>query len=196
MPVVLLAMWDLEAEMLDSDFLSGVVPVLFSESPSASEAALRADQARAIKDIEALNRVYFIPEVIDLDEALKVVRKPRLGDCDYAFKSQNLERLLQPQHNYTSLTGIQVLPPLLSNSKHYIITFEPSGPTPGTSGSTARPQKRKAGIVFFFSFTQIHPNDSHTNTTYKCVTGTELFVSPSVASTTQSIDEGKTILLQ
>ena len=108
-PVVLLAMWDLEAKMLDSDFLSGVVPVLFSKSPSASEAALRADQARAIKDIEALNRIYFIPEVIDLDEALRVVRKPRLGDCDYAFKSRNLERLLQPQHNYTSLTGIQIL---------------------------------------------------------------------------------------
>jgi len=96
MPVILLASWDIEADMQDSDILSGVVPVLFSECPPASEAALRADQTTALKDIEALNRVYFIPELVDLDEAMKIVKKPRLGECDYVFKARNLERLLHP----------------------------------------------------------------------------------------------------
>jgi len=97
-------MWDLKTEMLDSDILSGLVPVLFSDSPAVSEAALKADQATARKDIEALNRAYFIPENVDLEEALKIVRKPRLG-CEYAFKSQNLERLFHPTQHFASLTG-------------------------------------------------------------------------------------------
>ena len=103
-PAVHLASWDLEADYFDNDFLSGTVPVLFSSSPAATEAAMRADPAQAFKDLEAINRRFFVPETIDVEEGLRVIKKPRLGDCDYAFKNNNLERLFS-DYNSTRATG-------------------------------------------------------------------------------------------
>ena len=92
-PVVGLGMWSLEAEYFDNDVMSGVVPTLYSDDPEASERAILADQARAKKDLESLNRVFFVPETVTLDSAIKITKKPRLGDADYSFKTRNLERL-------------------------------------------------------------------------------------------------------
>jgi len=88
-------MWPLSAEYLDEEFLSGLMPTLYSEEPASSEAALLADPIRAQKDVEALNRVFFIPEVVQLEDALKIVRKPRPGEADFAFKASNLERVFE-----------------------------------------------------------------------------------------------------
>jgi len=88
-------MWPLSAEYLDEEILSGLMPTLYSEEPATSEAALLADPIRAQKDVEALNRVFFIPEVVQLEEALKIVRKPRPGEADFAFKASNLERVFE-----------------------------------------------------------------------------------------------------
>ena len=93
-PIVSLGIWPLEADYLDDDILSGVIPTLYSDEPSASEAAILADPVRAKKDIEGLNRNFFIPETISLEEALKVVKRPRAGEADFPFKMRNLERLL------------------------------------------------------------------------------------------------------
>ena len=93
-PVIVLADWDLDAEMLDEEHMSGVMPVLFSDNPQASIAAIRANPVQAKEDVEALNKQYFIPEQVDLEEALKIVKKPRSGDGEFVFKSRNLERLL------------------------------------------------------------------------------------------------------
>jgi hypothetical protein len=88
-------MWPLSAEYLDEEVLSGLLPTLYSEEPAASEAALLADPVRAQKDVEALNRVFFIPEVVQLEEALKIVRKPRPSDAYFAFKASNLDRIFE-----------------------------------------------------------------------------------------------------
>jgi len=42
-----------------------------------------------------INRSFFIPENIDLQTAFKVVKTPRLGDADYLFKVENLDRLFE-----------------------------------------------------------------------------------------------------
>jgi hypothetical protein len=93
---VVLGEWELQAEYFEDDFLSGVSPVLFANDPQASEAAIRANPEIAKKDLDRLNRCFFVPESVELDAALKIVKKARLGDVDYVFKRKNLDRLFEP----------------------------------------------------------------------------------------------------
>jgi hypothetical protein len=62
---------------MEEDYMSGLLPTLYSEDPQASTAALLANPARARKDLENLQRVFFMPETISLVEAVRVVKKPR-----------------------------------------------------------------------------------------------------------------------
>ena len=73
MPSVLLGEWEVEADYLDDDFSSGLLPVLFAEDPDASKSGLLSDPDNARKDLERLNRVFFIPETISLEEGFRVV---------------------------------------------------------------------------------------------------------------------------
>jgi hypothetical protein len=93
---VVLGEWELQADYFEDDFLSGVSPVLFANDPQASEAAIRANPEIAKKDLDRLNRCFFVPESVELDAALKTVKKARLGDVDYVFKRKNLDRLFEP----------------------------------------------------------------------------------------------------
>ncbi len=43
--------------------------------------------------MDRINRIFFVPENVDLEAARLVVRKPRLGDVYHAFKARNLDRL-------------------------------------------------------------------------------------------------------
>ena len=95
-PTVVLGEWELQAEYFEDDFLSGVSPVLFANDPQASEAAIRANPEIAKKDLDRLNRCFFVPESVELDAALKIVKKARLGDVDYVFKCKNQDRLFEP----------------------------------------------------------------------------------------------------
>lgn len=95
-PTITLLEWDLEADYLDDDYLSGVVPVLYAEDPATAEAAILANHETAVKDVEKLNRVFFIPECVSRDEALQIVRKARIGDAEFVFKDRNLDRLFEP----------------------------------------------------------------------------------------------------
>ena len=95
-PTVVLAEWELKADYFEDDFLSGVSPILFANDPKAAEDAIRANQETAKKDLDRLNRCFFVPECIELEAALKLVKKARLGDVDYVFKRQNLDRLFEP----------------------------------------------------------------------------------------------------
>jgi len=92
-PSVLLGEWEVEADYLDDDFSSGLLPVLFAEDPDASNSGLLSDPDNTRKDLERLNRVFFIPETVSLEEAFRIVNKPRLGDVDYYFRSLNLDRV-------------------------------------------------------------------------------------------------------
>jgi len=94
-PCVLLSQWELEADYFAQDFMSGIIPVLFAEDPKAAELAILADEYTAMKDLDRINRSFFIPESIDLEAAFKVVKKPRLGDAEYLFKTENLDRLFE-----------------------------------------------------------------------------------------------------
>jgi hypothetical protein len=95
-PTVVLGEWELQAEYFEDDFLSGVSPVLFANDPQASEAAIRANPEIAKKDLVRLNCCFSVPESVELDAALKIMKKARLGDVDYVFKRKNLDCLFEP----------------------------------------------------------------------------------------------------
>jgi len=93
---VVLAEWELKAEYFEEDFLYGISPVLFATDPKASEEGIRANTETVKKDLDRLNRIFFVPESVELNAALKIVKKARLGDVDYVFKRKNLDRLFEP----------------------------------------------------------------------------------------------------
>jgi hypothetical protein len=95
-PSVVLAEWELKADYFEEDFLYGISPVLFATDPKASEDGIRANTETAKKDLDRLNRIFFVPESVELNAALKIVKKARLGDVDYVFKRKNLDRLFEP----------------------------------------------------------------------------------------------------
>ncbi len=39
--------------------------------------------ATARKDLDKINRAFFVPESLDIEEAAKVAKKPRLGDAEF-----------------------------------------------------------------------------------------------------------------
>jgi hypothetical protein len=96
-PAILLGEWDLSAEYFDEDFLSGIMPVLFARDPKAAESGIRSNPETAMKDLDKLNRIFFIPESVELPAAQKIVKRARLGDVDYVFKRKNLERVFEPE---------------------------------------------------------------------------------------------------
>jgi hypothetical protein len=114
---VVLAEWELKADYFEDDFLSGVSPVLFANDPKAAEEAIRANQETAKKDLDRLNRCFFVPECIELEAALKLVKKARLGDVDYVFKRQNLDRLFEPVSFTKGKFG--KLPKVISSFNYY-----------------------------------------------------------------------------
>ncbi len=93
---MVLAEWELKADYFEEDFLSGISPVLFAVDPKASEDGIRANTDTGKKDLDRLNRCFFVPESVKLDAALKIVKKARLGDVNYVFKRKNLDRLFEP----------------------------------------------------------------------------------------------------
>jgi hypothetical protein len=96
-PAILLGEWDLSAEYFDEDFLSGIMPVLFARDPKAAESGIRSNPETAMKDLDKLNRIFFIPESVELLAAQKIVKRARMGDVDYVFKRKNLERVFEPE---------------------------------------------------------------------------------------------------
>jgi hypothetical protein len=72
------------------------MPVLFANDTKKAAAGIMGNLATARKDLDRINRVFFVPEHVDLEAARMVVRKPRLGDVHHAFKAKNLDRLFEP----------------------------------------------------------------------------------------------------
>ncbi len=77
LPVILIKSWRMECQRFNGEFLSGPVPSLFGEDPEAAEAALRADLVKTQGDILRIHRAFFMPEVISLEEAVILMKKPR-----------------------------------------------------------------------------------------------------------------------
>jgi len=74
-PAVLLEEWDLQATMWEGDTTAGLVPTLFADN--IQEAAFLENTARSHADLQKLARSLFMPEVIDLEEAKALIKKPR-----------------------------------------------------------------------------------------------------------------------
>jgi hypothetical protein len=76
-PAICLGQWSLNAELFDGDEQAGPVPTLFAEDSEGAMEGLMGNVTRAHADIQKLSRVFFMPEVVDLDEAIAIVKKPR-----------------------------------------------------------------------------------------------------------------------
>jgi hypothetical protein len=72
-----LSSWSLEASLFDGDLAAGLVPVLFTEDLDSTSAALASNVAKAHYDIQKIARCFYMPEILRLEDALAVVRKPR-----------------------------------------------------------------------------------------------------------------------
>ena len=105
-PVLSLGVWEIHADYLDKEMLSGILPVLFAENPAAVEDCFRRDPITLRKDIEALQKQFFVPEEVTLTDALKVIKKPRSGDALFTWKMENLERLFSDSNVIPSVAGI------------------------------------------------------------------------------------------
>jgi hypothetical protein len=79
------------------------MPVLFAEDSRKAEAGILANIATARKDLDRINRIFFVPESVELEAAHAIVKKPRLGDVHYAFKARNLDRLFEPVNFNTGI---------------------------------------------------------------------------------------------
>jgi hypothetical protein len=82
------------------------MPVLFANDPKAAEEGMMDNIASARKDLDKINRAFFVPENLDMEEAAKVAKKPRLGDAEFLFKDWNLERLFETSVPTSAYTGI------------------------------------------------------------------------------------------
>jgi len=122
-PAVTLCSWDLEAEYLDDDYLTGTVPVLFAEDPVAAETAVRNNPDQLKKDLERLQKMFFLPESVDKLQAIKIIKKPRLGDSSYDWKEANLERLFEAPTVTRKKTGLYILLITDSCNTHCRITI-------------------------------------------------------------------------
>jgi hypothetical protein len=76
-PTIELVSWDLEATLFDGDVAAGPVPVLFSEEPESTAAAVAANVAKAHYDVQKIARCFAMPETVRLEDALSLVKKPR-----------------------------------------------------------------------------------------------------------------------
>jgi hypothetical protein len=94
-PVIVLCQWNLEADYLEDEYLSGLLPVLFANDAESAEKGLQDNPDSTMRDLSRLNRVFFSPETVSIEAAIAVVRKPRAGEADFIFKNRNLERLLE-----------------------------------------------------------------------------------------------------
>jgi hypothetical protein len=57
--------------------MAGPVPALFSKDAEASRESLDGNPARAHKDLQRVMKTLFMPELMDLEAAISLVKKPR-----------------------------------------------------------------------------------------------------------------------
>ncbi len=79
--------------------------MLFANDPKAAEEGMMDNIATARKNLDKINRAFFVPESLNIEEATKVAKKPRLGDAEFLFKDWNLERLFETSVPTSAYTG-------------------------------------------------------------------------------------------
>lgn len=76
-PTVLLKSWPLDATLFDGDLIAGPVPTLFSVDIEGTASAILHNPVRCHSDVSRMTRVFFMPENITTEEAIKLAKKPR-----------------------------------------------------------------------------------------------------------------------
>jgi hypothetical protein len=76
-PAICLGRWSLNATLFDGLYAAGPVATLFSEDVEAMKEALNTNLQRTFGDFQKLARVFYMPEILDLDEATQLIKKPR-----------------------------------------------------------------------------------------------------------------------
>jgi hypothetical protein len=76
-PAIELATWSVDSKLHDGEAAAGPVPAVFSEDMDSTKEALAANPLRTHQDLQRAMRVFLMPELIDLDEAMSLVKKPR-----------------------------------------------------------------------------------------------------------------------
>gem|GEM_PF-4185286 len=104
-PCVTLCTWEMEADLYDDDIMSGIIPVLFAEKPEEADEALSRIPPTLRKDLEALQKPFFIPESITKEQAALIIKKPKLGDSDPVWKNRNLDRLFEAPPSNKDMSG-------------------------------------------------------------------------------------------
>ena len=63
--------------MFEGEHVARPVPMLFGEDPDTSKLAISANPGKAFTDTQRMMRCFFMLEVLSLEEAKAVVKKPR-----------------------------------------------------------------------------------------------------------------------
>jgi hypothetical protein len=76
-PTINLKKFHLNAALFHGEAAAGPVPALFSEEAEAAKEALASNPQKAHQDVQRLNKIFFMPEHVDTEEATNLVKKPR-----------------------------------------------------------------------------------------------------------------------
>ena len=77
MPTIQLGAWPLEATMYEGEKTAGPVATLFAEDEEATREAISSHVDKAHSDYQRLTRCFFMPEIISMEEAISLIKKPR-----------------------------------------------------------------------------------------------------------------------
>jgi hypothetical protein len=76
-PTIGVATWPAEARLFAGEDTAGPVPTLFTEDIDAASEAIMGNARRAHQDMQRLMRMFLMPELVSLEEALPLIKKPR-----------------------------------------------------------------------------------------------------------------------
>jgi hypothetical protein len=76
-PTIAVASWPAETRLFSGDDTAGPIPTLFSEDIEAAREAITENLIRAHSDLQRLMKIFIMPETIDMEEAIAMVKKPR-----------------------------------------------------------------------------------------------------------------------
>ena len=84
----------METTLFDGEILAGPVPTLFSDEEDATLTAIEADPCKAHWDLTKIVKTLFMPESVDILDAVDILKKPREGSAVFSFKRPRLTRLI------------------------------------------------------------------------------------------------------
>jgi hypothetical protein len=76
-PTIAVASWPAETRLFSGDDTAGPIHTLFSEDIEATKEAISENLVRAHSDLQRLMKMFIMPETVDMEEALALVKKPR-----------------------------------------------------------------------------------------------------------------------